>query len=273
MSKVYAVNSPKIEVSAIEKQISEISASLPASDELKLVLSLVDLTTLEGKDTDADVTKLCEKAIKAGTAAVCVYPTLVAIAKHSLKNTGIKVAAVAGGFPSGQLPLHLRLAEARYAIEQGADEIDMVISRGKFLEGNYQFIFDEVAAFKKECGNKMLKVILETGELETLDNIRVASDISLKAGADYIKTSTGKVNVNATLPAMCVMLQAINDHYKISGKKCGIKPSGGISDGITAVKYLRLTEKILGKEWFHSSLFRFGASRLVDNLLIEVNGK
>ncbi|MGQ0827103.1 MAG: deoxyribose-phosphate aldolase [Bacteroidota bacterium] len=273
MSQAYTVNSPKIEVSVIEKLFSEINSSVATIDELKLALSLIDLTTLEGKDTDAGVTVLCQKAIKMGTAAVCVYPALVEVAKKTLKDTGIKVAAVAGGFPSGQLPLKLRLAEADYVIKQGADEIDMVISRGKFLEGNYQFIFDEITAFKNECGSKTLKVILETGELDTLDNVRIASDIAIEAGADFIKTSTGKIAVNATLPAMCVMLQAIKDHYKNTGKKCGIKPSGGISDNMIAIKYLRLTEKILGKEWLQPSLFRFGASRLVDNLLMEIDKK
>jgi deoxyribose-phosphate aldolase len=196
----------------------------------------------------------------------------VSIAKSELKNTSKKVASVAGGFPSGQIPLNIRLQEAAYAIEQGADEIDMVISRGKFLEGKYNLIHEEIAAFKEVCKNITLKVILETGELETLDNIRIASDIALYAGADFIKTSTGKMAINATLPAICVMLQAIKDYYTTTGKKCGIKPSGGISDGDTAAKYLRLTEKIVGKEWLDPSLFRFGSSRLVDTLMSEING-
>jgi deoxyribose-phosphate aldolase len=266
MSATNLKKSPKVKVFAVEQLISRINPDPATMDELKLILSLIDLTTLEGKDTDSDVIRLCQKAIKAGTAAVCVYPSLTSVAKNSLKDTSIKVASVAGAFPSGQLPLDLRLAEASYAIAQGADEIDMVISRGKFLEGKYDFVFEEVAAFKKICNDKTLKVILETGELETLDNIRLASDIALQAGADFIKTSTGKINVNATLPAVGVMLQAIKDQFETTGKICGIKVSGGISDGTSAIKYLRLTEMVLGKEWLKPSLFRFGASRLVDNI-------
>ena len=266
-------NFPKVDNSLVEKIINELSKDAASQNELKLALSLVDLTALEGKDTEQRIKELCKKAITTGTAAVCVYPTLVAVAKNELKGSHQKVASVAGAFPSAQLPLKLRVEEAKYAIEQGADEIDMVISRGKFLEGNYNFIYDEVAAFKEACKSTTLKVILETGELESLDNIRIASDIALHAGADFIKTSTGKIGVNATLPAICVMLQAIKDFYVTSGKKCGIKPSGGISDGNTAAQYLRLTEKIVGKEWLTPSLFRFGASRLVDNLVAEIKGE
>ncbi len=262
----------KTDAVLVEKLIAQIDSRAASQVELNLAMSLIDLTTLEGKDTDERVKDLCKKAIEAGTAAVCVYPSLVAVAKSALKDSGKKVASVAGGFPSGQLPLSLRLAEAQYAIEQGADEIDMVISRGKFLEGKFEFIYDEVAAFKEVCKSVTLKVILETGELETLDNIRIASDIAIWAGADFIKTSTGKMAVNATLPAICVMLQAIKDQYVATGKKVGIKPSGGISDGNTAAKYLRLTETIVGKEWLHPSLFRFGASRLVDNIVAEISG-
>ncbi|HEY0031497.1 MAG TPA: deoxyribose-phosphate aldolase [Bacteroidia bacterium] len=272
MNAYSPLNSPKTDASQVEELISRISNEPASQNELKLALSLVDLTTLEGKDTDESVRALCRKAHETGTAAVCVYPAMVAVAKQQLKSSGRKVASVAGAFPSGQLPLNLRLAEVKYAIEQGADEIDMVISRGKFLEGNYDVIYEEIAAFKAVCGAVTLKVILETGELETLDNIRLASDIALHAGADFIKTSTGKIVVNATLPAVCVMLQAIKDFQISSGKKCGIKPSGGISDGNTAAKYLRLAEMILGKEWLTPALFRFGASRLVDNLFAEING-
>ena len=271
MSKFKDLRFQKADTAVIEKLISEIDTNPASKEELKLALSLIDLTTLEGKDTVMRVKELCKKATDTGTAAVCVYPSLVATAKDELKNYTQKVASVAGGFPSGQLPLKLRVAEAVFAIEEGADEIDMVISRGKFLEGHHEFIFDEISAFKDVCGDIKLKVILETGELETLNNIRIASDIALAAGADFIKTSTGKISVNATLPAICVMLLAIKDHHKATGKKCGIKPSGGISDGYTASQYLRLTETIVGKEWLDPSLFRFGASRLVDNLLAEIN--
>lgn len=266
-------NFPKVDNLSIEQRVSNIASNLPSKDELHLALSLIDLTTLEGKDDNKRIVELCKKAIDSGTAAVCVYPTLVKTARQALNETRQKVASVAGAFPSGQLPLKLRLEEAKFALEEGADEIDMVISRGKFLDGEYNFVYDEIAAFKNICGQKTLKVILETGELDSPDNIRIASDIALHAGADFIKTSTGKISVNATLSSVCVMLEAIKDFYTTSGKKCGIKPSGGISDGNTAVKYLRMTENILGKEWLIPDLFRFGASRLVDNLLAEINGK
>lgn len=264
---------PSIELLQPETYLSKISQEAPSHEELRTALSLVDLTTLEGKDTTERVQEMCKKAVASGVAAVCVYPTLVSTAKETLVNSGKKVASVAGAFPSGQLPLELRLKEAEYALAEGADEIDMVISRGRFMEGDAAFLAEEVAAFKKVCGAKTLKVILETGELENLQLISNAARIALEAGADFIKTSTGKTGVNATLPAVCVMLLAIRDHHVATGKKAGIKPSGGISDGKTAVQYLRLTEQILGKEWLTPSLFRFGASRLVDNLFLEIQGK
>ncbi|MBA3971204.1 MAG: deoxyribose-phosphate aldolase [Bacteroidetes bacterium] len=273
MSQFKNIKFKPADTAAVESAISRIKSEPASKEELKLALSLIDLTTLEGKDTAMKVKEMCRKAVESGTAAVCVYPALVSIAKSELNNSSQKVASVAGGFPAGQLPLNLRLAEAKYAIEQGADEIDMVISRGRFLEGDHEFVYDEVAAFKSVCGAVKLKVILETGELETLDNIRLASDIAINAGADFIKTSTGKIPVNATLQTMCVMLQAISDYYKETGIKCGIKPSGGISDGNTAAQYLRLTESIVGKEWLQPSLFRIGASRLVDTLIAEISGK
>lgn len=272
MSNVYINNSPKVEIAQIEKIIQSVSVGPPTKEELKLALSFIDLTSLEGKDTNASIQLLVQKAMDKKVAAICVYPSLVKVAKTESGNSPIYIASVAGAFPSGQLPLHLRLEEAKYAIEQGADEIDMVISRGKFLEGDYTFVFNEIFEFKKICGNKKLKAILETGELGSLDNVRLASDIAIQAGADFIKTSTGKINVNATLPAVCVMLHAIKSHYDSTGKKVGIKPSGGISDGQSAVMYLRLTESILGNEWIQPDLFRFGASRLLDNLLNEIEG-
>ena len=247
-------------MNSIQQHIAELSSSPASKEELQLNLSLIDLTSLEGKDNEKSIQLLCEKAKKFGTAAVCVYPPFVSIAKKYLKETNIKIASVAGAFPSGQLPLNLRLEEAKYALSEGADEIDMVISRGKFLEGNYKAISEEVSSFKKICNNKILKAILETGELESEEIIRKASELAIDAGADFLKTSTGKIAVSATLESVCTMLLAIKD----SGKKIGIKPSGGISDGDTAVKYLRLTEKILGKEWLNARLFRLGASRLAD---------
>lgn len=242
----------------------------PSVEELKMALSFIDLTSLEGRDTSPHIQELCKKAVLADVAAVCVYPSLVKIAKNSLKETSIKVAAVAGAFPSGQLPLHLRLQEIQYAIDEGADEIDMVISRREFLQGNYSFTKDEVGAAKTICGNNTLKVILETGELETTENIALASQLVMEGGADFIKTSTGKTNRNATLPDVSQMLNEIKKFHEKTGRKVGIKPSGGISDGMTAVKYLRLTETILGKEWLQPALFRIGASRLVDFLIMEL---
>ncbi|MBI4946336.1 MAG: deoxyribose-phosphate aldolase [Bacteroidetes bacterium] len=246
----------------IRKLISAIPSSTATKEELRLILSLIDLSSLEGKDNEKSISILCEKAKKFETAAVCVYPTLVATAKKNLNGTKIKIASVAGAFPSGQLPLNLRIEEVKYAISEGADEIDMVISRGKFLEENFNVVSEEISAFKKTCEGKILKVILETGELESIGNIRKASEIAIDAGADFIKTSTGKTSVNATLESVCAMLLTIKD----SGKKVGIKPSGGITDGETAVKYLRLTEKILGSGWLKPELFRFGASRLADSI-------
>ncbi|MBN9292501.1 MAG: deoxyribose-phosphate aldolase [Flavobacteriia bacterium] len=242
---------------------------------LRQILSLIDLTTLEGKDTEKKVQAFCRKAKEVPSvfpglptvAAVCIYPALVETARKELQGTTIQVASVATGFPSGQLPLFLKAAEVKYAIEQGADEIDMVISRGKFLSGEYQAVYDEIKAIKDVCGNKLLKVILETGELENMENIRLASDIAIAAGADFIKTSTGKIPQGASLEAVYVMLQAIRAHYKKTGRMVGIKPSGGISNAETAAHYIVLTETILGKQWINNRLMRFGASSLAGNVL------
>lgn len=266
MTTIYANNSTKIDSRAVEQAIQAIATREPDREELERVLSCIDLTSLEGKDTDQSIATLCNKAMETGVAAVCVYPSLVKVAKNILNATSIKVASVAGAFPSGQLPLPLRLEEVKYALDEGADEIDMVISRREFLQGNYAFTSEEVAAVKAACGRATLKVILETGELETLENTALASRIAIEAGADFIKTSTGKITVNATLPHTYIMLKEIKMHYDKTGKRIGMKPSGGIADGETAVKYLRLTEELLGKEWLQPNLFRFGASRLLDKI-------
>jgi deoxyribose-phosphate aldolase len=204
-------------------------------------------------------------------AAVCVYPTLVKIAKDELKGSGINVAAVATGFPSGQYPLNVKLDDTRYAVGEGADEIDMVISRGHFLAGEYQYVFDEIAAVKEACGTAHLKVILETGELSTFDNVRRASDIAMHAGADFIKTSTGKVQPAATLPVTMVMLEAIRDFYYATGKKIGMKPAGGISNAKTALQYLVVLRETLGQDWLTPDLFRIGASRLANDILMQLS--
>lgn len=245
---------------------------------LRLALSMIDLTTLEGMDTENKVIQLCRKAARPHVhgndipvvAAVCVYPPFVKAAKRELQGTGINVASVATAFPSGHATLSEKLAEVRYCVDQGADEIDMVISRGEFLRGNYNFTFDEVAAIKEACGPAHLKVILETGELQTLDNVRKASDISMYAGADFIKTSTGKVTPAATLPVTLVMLEAIRDYYLKTGIRIGMKPAGGIRDSKTALQYLVTVKETLGADWLNPDLFRFGASTLANDLLMQI---
>lgn len=245
---------------------------------LKLALSMIDLTTLEGKDTSGKVKQLCYKAIHPHdplkglpkVAAVCVYPTYVSLAKKELKGSGISVASVATAFPSGQSSLKTKLSDTLFAVEQGADEIDMVISRGEFLAGNYEFVFDEIAAIKEACGEAHLKVILETGELDTLDNIRKASELAMHAGADFIKTSTGKIQPAATLPVTYVMLDAIKDFYLKTGKMIGMKPAGGISNSKIALQYLVMLNEVLGEKWMNKNYFRFGASSLANDILMQL---
>jgi deoxyribose-phosphate aldolase len=244
---------------------------------LKLALSMIDLTTLEGKDTAGKVKQLCKKAIKPdlelqvpSVAAVCVYPSLVRVAKESLKGSNVKVASVATAFPSGQSDQKLKIEETKFAVGEGADEIDMVISRGRFLEGDYTYVYDEIAAVKEACGKARLKVILETGELGTPDQIRRASDIALYAGADFIKTSTGKISVAATMPVTLLMLEAIRDYYFKTGEMRAMKPAGGISDAKTALHYLVMLKETLGDQWLSNEWFRFGASRLANDLLLQL---
>ena len=245
---------------------------------LYLTLSMIDLTTLEGKDTPNKVAQLCYKARHLHdsienlpkVAAVCVYPNLVGVAKKELAGSGINVASVATAFPSGQSTLKVKLSDTKFAVNEGADEVDMVISRGKFLAGEYNYVFDEVAAVKEACGNSHLKVILETGELDTLENVRKASDIAMYAGADFIKTSTGKINPAATMPVTFIMLNAIKDYYKTTGIKIGMKPAGGISTTKIALQYLVMLNETLGKDWLNKDLFRFGASSLVNDVLMQI---
>jgi len=245
---------------------------------LKLALSMIDLTTLEGKYTPGKVKQLCYKAIHPHdqlkglpkVAAVCVYPTYVSLAKKELEGYGISVASVATAFPSGQSSLKTKLSDTLFAVEQGADEIDMVISRGEFLAGNYEFVFDEIAAIKEACGKSHLKVILETGELDTLDNVRKASELAMHAGADFIKTSTGKIQPAATLPVTYVMLDAIKDFYLKTGKMIGMKPAGGISNSKIALQYLVMLNEVLGEKWMNKNYFRFGASSLANDILMQL---
>lgn len=255
---------------SIKKQ-SKISA-------LKLALNMIDLTTLEGKDTEGKIIQMCHKAMQPGegisnlpmVAAVCVYPTYVALAKKTLGNSGVKVASVATAFPSGNSTREIKLLDTTLAVDSGADEIDMVISRGEFLKGNYNFVFDEIAAIKEACGKARLKVILETGELSTLDNVRKASDIAIAAGADFIKTSTGKIQPAATMPVTLVMLEAIKDHYLKTAKMVGMKPAGGISTAKAALQYLVMVNETLGSKWLSNEWFRFGASSLANDIILQL---
>ena len=245
---------------------------------LKLALNMIDLTTLEGKDTEGKVKQLCYKARHLHdaypglptVAAVCVYPSMVGVAKQALGDSGIKVASVATAFPSGQSTRDVKIRDTKFAINQGADEIDMVISRGKFLQGEYHFVFDEIAAIKEVCGEARLKVILETGELGSLDKVRKASDIAMYAGADFIKTSTGKISPAATMPVTLVMLEAIRDFYYKTGKKIAMKPAGGISKAKLALHYLIMLNEVLGEEWMNNEWFRFGASSLANDILMQL---
>lgn len=246
---------------------------------LRLALSMVDLTTLEGMDTPGKVEAMCRKAMRPfperpdlpSTAAVCVYPNLVPVARAVLgPSSTVKIAAVATAFPSGQSPLPLKLDEVRRTVELGADEIDMVIDRGAFLSGDHARVFDEIAATKQACGPARLKVILETGELQTLDNVALASRIAIAAGGDFIKTSTGKVKPAATLDVTLVMLEAIREHYLATGVMVGMKPAGGIRDAKLALHYLVLVAETLGSDWLDPNWFRFGASSLVNDLLRQI---
>jgi len=246
---------------------------------LKMAVSMCDLTTLEGKDTPGKVAYLCRKALQPAEArydvppcaAVCVYPNMT---KHARKFLGddspVRVAAVATGFPSGQYPLRTKLEEVRRTVADGADEIDMVIDRCAFLAGDHARVFDEIAATKAACGPAHLKVILETGELVTYDNVRIASEIAMQAGADFIKTSTGKVSPAATMPVTLVMLEAIRDYFFATGIRIGMKPAGGIRSSKQALHYLVMVKETLGDDWLTPELFRFGASTLVNDVLMQI---
>jgi deoxyribose-phosphate aldolase len=274
--------SPPIDQVGVEERVERFTKrSIKGTSKmhaLKLALSMCDLTTLEGADSAGKVRQMCYKAAHphdavAGippVAAVCVYPALVRVAKQALAGTGVKVAAVATGFPSGQYPLDVKLRDTRFAVAEGADEIDMVISRGRFLAGDYEYVFDEIVQTKAACGHAHLKVILETGELGTLDNVRKASDLALYAGADFIKTSTGKVQPAATMPVTLVMLEAIRDYFYETGIRTGMKPAGGIATAKQALQYLVMLRETLGQDWLTPDLFRFGASRLANDLIMQI---
>ena len=245
---------------------------------LKLAVRMMDLTTLEGKDTAGKVSQMCRKALSpldsdgsiGPCAAVCVYPNLVATAKKALAGSRVKVASVATAFPSGQSPLDVKLADVRRAVGFGADEIDMVIDRGAMLSGDYAKVFDEIAATKEACGSAHLKVILETGELGSYDVVRKASEIGIAAGGDFIKTSTGKVQPAATPAVTLVMLEAIRDHYYATGRRIGMKPAGGVRTAKQSLHYLVLVKETLGDAWLTPDLFRFGASALLNDVLMQL---
>ena len=244
---------------------------------IDLAISMIDLTTLEGQDTPGKVRALCAKAQRPDpadssvprVAAVCVYPDLVATAKYELKGSGINVASVASGFPSGRTSLAIKLQDTKDAVAAGADEIDMVIDRGAFLSGRYAMVFEEIAAIRDAAGDAHLKVILETGELATYDNVRRASWLAMLAGADFIKTSTGKVQPAATLPVTLVMLEAVRDYHEMTGLHIGVKPAGGIRTSKDAIKHLVLVNETCGDDWLSPELFRFGASSLLNELLMQ----
>jgi deoxyribose-phosphate aldolase len=245
---------------------------------LDLAIRMMDLTTLEGADTPGKVSALCSKAVRPdpsdpaipSVAAVCVYPNLVPIAVERLQGTGVKVASVATAFPSGQSPLDVKLRDVEDAVAMGADEIDMVIDRGAFLSGRYAKVYDEIVRVKEACGDAHLKVILEVAELGTYDNVRRASILAMAAGADFVKTSTGKLSGAATLPVTLVMLEAIRDVHEQTGRKVGMKPAGGIRQSKQAVQYLVQLHETLGPEWLTPDLYRFGASSLLNDVLMQI---
>ena len=274
-------NAPSIDqISTLERIARIQTRSIKGSAKLqglRMALSMIDLTTLEGKDTPAKVRQLCFKAQHLHdqaanlptVAAVCVYPTMVGVAKKALGNSGIKVASVSTAFPSGQAPFELKKLDTLHALDNGADEIDMVVSRGRFLAGDYHFVYDEIAAIKALCGHARLKVIFETGELDSLDQVRRISDLAIAAGADFIKTSTGKIQPAATFPVVLTMLGAIKDHFDKTGQMIGMKPAGGISSSKLALHHLLMVKEVLGAAWLTNEWYRFGASSLANDLLMQ----
>src|SRR6476620_11553023 len=245
---------------------------------LELAVRMTDLTTLEGSDTPGKVAALASKAVRPdpsdasvpSVAALCVYPNMVPTAVERLRDTGVKVASVATAFPSGQSPLETKLDEVRWVVEHGADEVDMVIDRGAFLAGRYAKVYDEIVRVKEVCGQTHLKVILETGELGTYDNVRRASLLAMAAGADFIKTSTGKIPSAATLPVALCMLEAIRDVHDETGRVVGFKPAGGVRAAKNAIQHLILVHETLGPDWLTPDRYRIGASSLLNDVLMQL---
>jgi deoxyribose-phosphate aldolase len=277
LGRVWAVDQVGVEerAASLAKRSIKRDAKLWALD---LAIRMMDLTTLEGKDTPGKVRALAGKARRPdptdpsipSVAALCVYPNMIPTAREALQGSGVKIASVATYFPSGAAPLEVKLLDVRSAVEAGADEIDMVIDRGAFLAGHYGQVYDEIVAVKEACGEAHLKVILETGELETYDNVRRASVLAMAAGADFIKTSTGKVQPAATLPVTLVMLEAIRDFHAQTGRAVGMKPAGGIRTSKESIAYLTVLYETLGPDWMTPDRFRFGASSLLNDVLMQI---
>ena len=273
---------PGVDQVGVERRTAQLATRSIKRDSkrqaLDLAVRMIDLTTLEGADTPGKVRSLCAKAVRPdpahpevpSVAAVCVYPDLVATAVTALAGSGVHVASVATAFPSGRSSLDVKLADTRAAVADGADEIDMVIDRGAFLSGRYGQVFEEIVAIKEACGDAHLKVILETGELATYDNVRRASWLALAAGGDFIKTSTGKVSPASTLPVTMIMLEAVRDHAQLTGELRGVKSAGGIRTAKDAIRYLVLVHEVAGAAWLHPDRFRFGASSLLNDVLMQV---
>ncbi len=282
MKYINFLDTPRIDQVGVDDRITRITKRSIKKEAkiqgLYMILNMIDLTTLEGADTEDKVKHLCYKATHLHdevpnlptTAAVCIYPNFVKTAVNELKGSGVKVASVATAFPSGQAGTQVKLDDVKLAVDNGTDEVDMVLSRGKFHSGDFNFVFDEIASIKAVIGKARLKVILETGELGTLDKVRRASDIAMYAGADFIKTSTGKIKPAATLPVTSVMLEAIKDYYYNTGRMVGMKPAGGISNAKLALQYLMLVKETLGGKWLNNTYFRFGASSLANDVLMQI---
>lgn len=282
MPSLFASAAPNIDAVALETRVAQLGTRSIKKDSkvfgLKLAIAMMDLTTLEGMDSPGKVRQLCQKARAPlaarpdlpSCAAVCVYPDLVPIAVEALAGSSVAVAAVATGFPSGRTDRQTKLRETKLAVRAGAAEIDMVIDRGAFFAGKLQKVADEIAAVKEACGSAHLKVILETGELATYDNVAVAARLALQAGCDFLKTSTGKVSPASTLPMVLLLLQLVRDHYLATGQMVGVKAAGGIRTAKDALKYLVLVHETCGDRWLDAQYFRFGASSLLNDVLMQL---
>lgn len=277
-----SVYDSKIDSIGLDERVASLATRSIKKDSklqaLNLIVSMCDLTTLEGEDTEGKISQMAAKAIKPdpsdksipSAAAVCVYPSLVGPIKEKVMHSDVKVASVSSYFPSGQVPMESKLLDTRYAIDSGADEIDIVINRKAFLEGDYRKVYDEIVALKELCGDVHLKTIIEVGDLKTYENIRKASLISLAAGSDFIKTSTGKLSVGSSRQACYVMSKAVLDFYHMTGIKAGIKVAGGIRDAKDAIRYLVIVNEEMGVDWLSPDMFRFGASSLLDDVLKQI---